>query len=137
MKFGTKSILVKDGKILLIKRSNYDGHRSGEWDLPGGRIEEGEKVFGGHKREVMEETGLKIDIVEPVRCWSAERLGEKHVGITFLSKFLEGEIVLSNEHTEYKWMSPDESQEMEIEEWMKKEVKLAEELNPKLFTKDL
>lgn len=82
MRFGTKGVVVKGGKILLIKRSNYDNHRSGEWDLPGGRIEENEKIFEGHQREIMEETKLIIEILEPIRCWSAERLGEKHAGIT-------------------------------------------------------
>lgn len=133
MRFGTKSILVKDGKILLIKRSNYDSYRSGEWDIPGGRIEEGEKIFEGHKREVLEETKLKIDIIEPVRSWIVERPDGRHVGITFLSRFLEGNVVLSNEHTEFRWLAPDEIQNTSSAQWIKDEVKKAVEINQGLF----
>jgi len=133
MRIGTKSVIVKDGKVLLIRRSNYDTHMAGKWDLPGGRLEPGERIFDGHKREVMEETKLIIEILEPVRCWSAERLGEKHAGVTLLSKHMEGSVILSNEHTEFKWVSPEEMQKTDAAEWIKDEVKLAQEINPELF----
>lgn len=135
MRFGTKSVVVKDGKILLIKRSSYDNYNSGEWDMPGGRIEDGEGIFDGHKREVFEETKLKIDIIEPIRCWAVDRLDGKHVGITFLSKYLDGDIILSNEHTEHKWLSPDKVQKTDAAQWIKEEVAKAVEINPPLFAK--
>jgi 8-oxo-dGTP diphosphatase len=133
MRFGTKSIIVKGGKILLIKRSSYTEYRKGEWDIPGGRLEQGEGAFKGHKREVLEETGLKIDIIEPVRSWVIDRPKERHVGVTFLSRFLAGEVVLSNEHTEHKWLSPEEILAINAPDWLKKDVMLAVEINPVLF----
>jgi len=133
MKFGTKSILVKDGKILLIKRSNYNNYLAGKWDIPGGRIEAGERLFEGHHREIMEETKLKIEIIEPVKNWLVERDGEKHVGITFLSKHKEGNVILSNEHTEFKWLTFEELQNLNAPNWIKDEAKLAKEINPELF----
>lgn len=133
MRFGTKSVVVKDGKILLIKRSNYDSYRAGEWDIPGGRIEDGEGIFDGHKREVFEETRLRIEIVEPIRSWAVDRPDGKHVGITFLSKLLDGKVMLSKEHTEHKWLSPDKVQKTDAAQWIKEEVKKAVEINPGLF----
>ena len=141
MKFGTKSVLVKDGKVLLIKRSSYNNYRVGEWDLPGGRLEPNEKIFEGHKREIMEETKLVAEIIEPVRCWVVTRNNEKHVGITFLSKHKQGNVILSDEHTEFKWLEVNEIQniisESHTESWIKKEILLAKKLNPNLFTKGL
>ncbi len=134
MRFGTKSVVVKDGKVLLIKRSNYSGYNDGKWDLPGGRIEEKEGAFEGHKREVFEETKLKIEIIEPIRSWVVDRPKGKHVGVTFLSRFLEGKVFLSNEHTEFRWLSPEEINKTNAEQWIKEEVKKAVEINPGLFS---
>ena len=137
MNFGTKSVLVKDGKVLLMKRSNYEDHRAGEWDLPGGKLEKGERLFEGHYREIMEETKLKVEIIEPVRTWFIDRHDGKHVGITFLSIHKEGDVILSKEHTEFKWLNLNEVQniisESSTETWIKKEIELAKELNPELF----
>ena len=45
-------------EILLVK-----DHRHG-WVLPGGIVEEGENVIDGVKREIMEETGVKVEVGE-------------------------------------------------------------------------
>lgn len=133
MRFGTKSVVVKEGKVLLIKRSDYSGYNACKWDLPGGRIEKNEGAFEGHKREVFEETRLRIEIIEPIRSWAVDRPEGRHVGVTFLSKFLDGEVVLSNEHTEFRWMSPEEIEATDADEWIKEEVNIAVKLSPGLF----
>lgn len=51
------AILIKDKKILLIRMK-----RTGKYFFPGGGIEKGEKLEDGLRREVMEETGLEIEI---------------------------------------------------------------------------
>jgi ADP-ribose pyrophosphatase YjhB (NUDIX family) len=56
--FGVYGSLVKDGAILLIKKSR--GPYSGRLDLPGGRLEHGETLEKALEREVLEETGLAI-----------------------------------------------------------------------------
>ena len=48
--------IIKDNKILLIKRKN-DPFK-GKWALPGGFVEYGEKVEDAVVREVLEETGV-------------------------------------------------------------------------------
>ncbi len=137
MKFGTKSILVRDGKVLLIRRSDYDGYRSGKWDIPGGRVEEGEKYSEGHKREVFEETKLAIEIIAEINHWEVERFDGFHKGVTFLSKAMPGDVVLSNEHTEHKWVTPEEANSMNIADWIKSEIGKAVSKNLSLFAKHL
>ena len=56
--------IFEGDKILLIKRGN-NPHK-GKWSFPGGRVEVGESNLKAIKREILEETGLSIDIFHPV-----------------------------------------------------------------------
>jgi 8-oxo-dGTP diphosphatase len=53
-------VLGPDG-VLLIRRAKPP--RQGQWSLPGGAQKLGEAVFQAARREVLEETGLKVDIL--------------------------------------------------------------------------
>lgn len=107
-RIAAKAFIVKDGKILLLKRRSNDVHRPGEWDIPGGRLEIGEDPYIGVKRETKEESNLDIDILLPFDVHHFVRQdGQKITMIIFLCKLLSSDIVLSKEHTEYKWVSVD------------------------------
>jgi len=81
-------VLIKNGKILLIKRRNEPF--SGKWALPGGFVEYGEKVEDAVLREFEEETGIKARIKKLLGVYSEpERDPRGHtISIVFL---LEGE----------------------------------------------
>ena len=53
-------IVPRDGKVLMIRRGTELGY--GLWGLPGGYVDRGEVVELAAAREVLEETGLKIEI---------------------------------------------------------------------------
>lgn len=55
------SVLIHDGKILLIKRIR--GDYSGLWGLPGGKVEKGEHLSEAAVREIREESGIDSDFV--------------------------------------------------------------------------
>ena len=59
-------------QILLI-------HRKGKWDMPKGKIELNEEIISGAKREVEEETGVKIQVVhdKPVHTYHTYTLKGK------------------------------------------------------------
>ena len=55
---GVYGIYIKDNTVLLIKKSR--GPYEGMYDLPGGRIESGETMEEGLKREFIEEVGSEV-----------------------------------------------------------------------------
>jgi len=57
---GVGGIVLVDGRVVLVKR----GHAplAGEWSLPGGALELGETLEAGVAREILEETGLVVDV---------------------------------------------------------------------------
>ncbi len=55
---GVAVIVIKDNKVLLGKRKN--SHGSGTWQFPGGHLEFNESIKDCARRELFEETGIKI-----------------------------------------------------------------------------
>lgn len=53
-------VLDDAGRLLLIRRANEPGR--GRWSVPGGRVESGETDHQAVIREVVEETGLAVEI---------------------------------------------------------------------------
>jgi 8-oxo-dGTP diphosphatase len=56
-------------------------------------------------REVKEETQLDIKIIAPVNTWFGIWQGSWLLSIDYLTYATTGQITLSEEHTEYKWLS--------------------------------
>lgn len=57
------AVLVEDSCILLVKQ-HISGEGRAHWSLPGGKLELGETLEQGLKREMLEETGLEIQMQE-------------------------------------------------------------------------
>ncbi|MBW2977771.1 NUDIX domain-containing protein [Candidatus Woesearchaeota archaeon] len=112
-KFGiaVKSFIIdEEGKLLLIKRRDDNVHSPGAWEIPGGRLDLGEDPFEGLKRETKEETGLEIEILNPLAVKHFTRDdGQKITMITFLCRPVSKSVNLSEEHIEYIWSDLEES----------------------------
>ena len=52
-----RTYLIEDNKVVVI---NYKEHDSGYYDIPGGKIEDGETAYETSIREFKEETGITI-----------------------------------------------------------------------------
>lgn len=102
-----KAVIRNDeGKFLIVR----EGER---WQAVGGRLEPGEKLEEGLRRETQEETGitdLEVGKVIHVDEWFAKPEGElKHiVALFFLCKTASDSVTLSDEHQEYAWVTVDE-----------------------------
>ncbi len=115
VEFIQKCLIVdRDGKLLALKRTIGDDYRAGCWDTPGGRFEEGEEVFAAIKREIMEESSLTAHKLLPIHIASGNNhasgllSGKIAFAVCYLCQDWEGEVMISDEHTEYKWVTPQE-----------------------------
>ncbi len=103
-----------DDRILLVKHvPERGGFWQGKWICPGGRLEFGERIEDGVRREVLEETGLEISLVAPLTPF--ERIVEKEGEITlhviyidFLAKLLRGEFRPDSDVGEGIWISRED-----------------------------
>ena len=104
-----KSFIVGEkNRLLMVKRHEKDSHEPGAWEVPGGRLDLGENPFDGLKREVKEETGISIEILNPLRVHHFTRADKQKITmITFLCRPLSKSVILSKEHTEYEWADID------------------------------
>jgi ADP-ribose pyrophosphatase YjhB (NUDIX family) len=57
---GVGAVIVRDGQVLIVKRK-YEP-LAGQWSIPGGAVELGETLAGSITREMLEETGLEIEV---------------------------------------------------------------------------
>lgn len=69
-KVAAVTILARQQKVLLVRRANQPGY--GLWSVPGGYVDRGEVVEEAAKREVLEETGLIVDLDGLVGLFSAK-----------------------------------------------------------------
>lgn len=106
-----KAFIVKEDKLLIIKRGDDDEHKPGIWEIPGGRLAPAEDPFEGLKREVKEETGLDIAILNPLKVKHFTRDdGQKITMLVFLCKPITEETNISEEHSQYKWIEVDNAE---------------------------
>lgn len=99
-----KGLVVYQGKALIIKRSEYDPFGAGEYEFPGGRLEFGEDLNAALKREIMEETGLDVEVGRILYARGFLKHERRQVVVlTWLCHAKSAEVTLSKEHTHYIW----------------------------------
>jgi len=64
---GVGGVLIEEGRVLLIRRGAEP--LRGEWSIPGGTLELGESLAQGVARELQEETGLDVRVLELIEVF--------------------------------------------------------------------
>jgi 8-oxo-dGTP diphosphatase len=64
---GVGGVVIEDGRALLIRRGSEP--LRGEWSIPGGTLELGESLEQGVARELLEETGLEVRVLELIEVF--------------------------------------------------------------------
>jgi 8-oxo-dGTP diphosphatase len=64
---GVGGVVIDDGQTLLIRRASPP--LQGEWSIPGGLLEVGETLEQGVARELAEETGLEVRVLELIEVF--------------------------------------------------------------------
>ena len=106
------AIIEKDGKVLITRR-NPKRWLGNVWEFVSGRIEQGEDLVIGLKREVREEVSLEIEPLFPIyttHFYRGEKKAENEViMVTYVCRYVSGEITLkTDEQVEFRWASPSE-----------------------------
>src|SRR5271169_2961639 len=89
------AVIVDGSRVLLVRRATEP--LKGEWSVPGGMLELGEKLRDGVRREVLEETGLVIepgemlDVFDSIFTDGRGRTQYHYVLIDFLCRPITGE----------------------------------------------
>jgi 8-oxo-dGTP pyrophosphatase MutT (NUDIX family) len=79
------------------------------WETPGGTLEAGESHGDAIVREVLEETSLRITAPHLLREWQYEnRRGDVVDCYTYATDGAQGEVMLSDEHTRFDWLTVEE-----------------------------
>jgi len=103
-----KGIVCCRGRILILKRSEFETAGAGEWEFPGGRIKFGESPENALEREVYEETGLNVKVRQITHASSFVMSPEKHlVVIVYICTANHDLVSLSTEHGDYMWVRPE------------------------------
>jgi 8-oxo-dGTP diphosphatase len=99
-----RAFIIHDGRVLIIRESDKyaGGTNKGKYDFPGGKVKAGEKLEDALKREVFEESGLRVEIVKPffVTEWRPIVNGEQLqiIGIFFKCSVDNPDVILSPDH---------------------------------------
>jgi 8-oxo-dGTP pyrophosphatase MutT (NUDIX family) len=98
-------LFTPDGDVLLVRRTSDGG-----WELPGGRLGAKEDAQEGVQREIREETGLDPRVRRPVHAVSWRNDADNgRFGVYYHCRVQARAVTLSQEHTDYDWVSPTEA----------------------------
>lgn len=108
---GVGAVIIVDGQVVLIKRK-YEP-LAGQWSLPGGSLEVGETLEAGVAREMLEETGLHVEVGPVIEVFDrilldAERRVRYHfVLIDYLCLSRGGELRANSDVADARLVAPD------------------------------
>ena len=125
-----KAVIIKEDKALVLRRSKDEMEGSfmnshQKWDLPGGGVHFFERSEEGLLREIREETNLEVTIGKPLSLFDAIKHHIHLCIFTYACEWKTGEVVLSDEHEAYYWLSEEEMEESELPRWMKRDIRAA------------
>ncbi|MFV9673012.1 MAG: NUDIX hydrolase [Acidimicrobiia bacterium] len=111
---GAGAVVIKDGLMLLIRRRR--GAYVDHWAVPGGRQRRGETMRAAAAREVLEETGLTIEVGESL--WVGDILDDAdppayhYTVVDFRGTVVGGELVAGDDAAEARWVPVAEVRKM-------------------------
>ena len=110
------AVIQKDGKFFLAQRAETM-HLGGQWEFPGGKLEEGETHEEALKREIMEELCIEIKVGE-LMGEAVHEYPERSriVHLYFYAAEHTGGVITLVEHQQMKWLAKNELQTVEIAE---------------------
>lgn len=112
---GIKAVIVNNGKALVVSDPRFKGY-----DLPGGKIDEGESIEEALKRELREELGIESFEMGEI-LYALERYGYHVANTSIMLIFYKAtantnKIMLNDEHSEFRWIDKSELKQLIAED---------------------
>lgn len=104
----TASAVITDGNKVLLCRRDIEPFKN-FWDLPGGFLEEGEHPEEGVRREIKEELGIEIEIIDMLGIFMDRygQDGDYTLNIYYLAKIKSGAPKPDSDINKIKWFFKD------------------------------
>ena len=101
-------VCLRGDEVLLIRRGRPP--RQGDWSLPGGRIEPGERAMDAALRELREETGIEAEITGLIDVVDGlfPEAGRHYVLIDYAARWISGEPVAGDDALEARFVALDQ-----------------------------
>lgn len=117
---GVGAVIVQGGRVLLVRRATAP--LKGEWSVPGGMLELGEKLRDGVRRETLEETGMEVEAGQVLEVFDSiftdqqGRTQYHYVLIDYLCRPVSGEAKAGSDVSDVCWVSEEELPAMHLRE---------------------
>ncbi len=109
-----------DNEILILKRHPKSKTDPEMWELPGGKVEKGEHFTNALIREIKEETNLDCEVGDFCEAVQNDYMHKRTVQLIMYLEDIEGDVKISEEHTEFMWADLEKIRSLEISSSLKK-----------------
>ena len=105
---GVGVIVFRDQEVLLVKRNKEPN--KGQWSIPGGKQMIGETVAEAAQRELLEETGVKVDslllvdVVDSIIPDAEKKIKYHYTLVDYMGQWLSGESRPGDDAQEVRWV---------------------------------
>jgi 8-oxo-dGTP diphosphatase len=117
---GVGALIIDNGRILLVERGRAP--LKDYWSLPGGVVETGERLESATRREVREETGLEVEVLqllevfERIMADSEGRTEYHYVLMDYVCRPCGGTLCAADDASGAAWFAPEDIAGLKITE---------------------
>jgi len=110
----TTGVVIRRGRLLILKRKSDDDSYPGVWDCVGGHFEKGESAEECMLREAREESGQSMKIVKVGPLIEYLDAYGRAVAVPFLLRPDPKMEIVPSEHSEFRWIKLSETKDYDI-----------------------
>ncbi len=119
-----RGIIKNDNnEILIVKRHPKSKTDPEMWELPGGKVEEGEFFTDALVREIKEETNLNVNVGDFAEAIQNDYSHKRTVQIMMYLDVEDGEVKISEEHTDWMWADIEKIRTLDVSTSLEKMLK--------------